>query len=390
MRSVFAGYRIMEFVPASKESLRAIAAHLKPNETAIVERWTNMQCDVYLPPRLTRAELHDTFARLFHRMLELLAEERPEAFIDEMYAAGADLAGREFPYEAIIMSIHFLEESYGPYLASGPKMHERLIWMDEFLHMVLGALATSYFRAYREALLGEAEVGRIVQEGLMPKIPMRAADLEVAYIYQSSTERGLVGGDILDVFELEDGTVAFLVGDVAGHGVSASNDAALLRHLFRGFMRETESLAEAIQRVNRVLAAELPPDRFITALCGFYDPVAGCLQLVNAGHPRPLLCLDGCREAQVTGMLLGVMETAGYAETEVSLARGEVFAAYTDGLVEARRDGEFYGEARIAESLQAVRDAGPQAIAEYLRDEALTFSGGKLGDDMAVLILKRL
>lgn len=389
--TAFGGYQAIHFTTSSRKVLREIAERLAPHSGAIIERWVAAQLAVYRPPRLTDADLHGLFAMLFRRMIELLAEESPAAYIEELYQRGAELAAHEFPYEALIMSLHFLEEAYMPYLIEddAERTRERFFRMDEFMHMALGALATSYFRAFRDSLLGQAEVGRIVQEGLLPRIPLRVADLEVGFVYQSATEQALIGGDVLDVFALTETRAAFVVGDVAGHGVSAANDGAMLRSLFRGFLRRTGELAEAVECVNSVLASELAHGTFITAVFGTYD-ADGTLSVVNAGHPRPYLCGGDCREVATSGILLGVLDGETYEPAEMVLAPGDMLFGYTDGLAEARSGLEQFGERRILGSLAGVRGARPQVIADHVRSDVLAFAGNHLEDDVAILVLRRM
>lgn len=390
MQDGFGGYRVVHFTDSSKKTLREIAEILRPHQDAIVERWVATQLAAYRPPRLTPQDVRALFGSLFGRMLQLLSEGSPDAFIGELHDRGAELASREFPYEALLMSIHFLEEAYMPYLIEDDEhlTRERFVWMDEFMHVALGALATSYFQAFRDSLLGQAEVGRIVQEGLMPRIPARVADLDVGFAYQSATEQALVGGDVLDVFSLTPAKAAFVVGDVSGHGVSAAKDGALLRSLFRGFVRTCGSLAEAVESVNAVLVAELEPGAFISALFGVYE-LGGRLRVVNAGHPRPLLCGSQCGEIAAEGAVLGVLEGEAYSEAASVLEPGELLFGYTDGLTEARSGGGFFGEGRIAESLGRVRGALPQVVADHVRADVLTFAGDHLEDDVAILALGR-
>ncbi len=388
--SAFIGYRIVEFSRTDKEALKEVAQRLIPHETEIVEDWILLQFSAWRPPGLSREDLRQLFGSLFHDMLACMKIGELELCISHLEEAGADLAHRNFPYEALIISLHFLEESYLQFLLE-PQSERTLGWllgMDEFLHAALAAIATSYFQAQRKDLLVEAEVGRIVQEGLLPDIPRRVLDLEVASIYLPSGERTKIGGDLVDIFEVDDGKAAFIVGDVSGHGLEAATDAVTIRSLFRGFIRENLDLTDCMLRLNRALAAELAPGQFATALAGIYDAV-GSLQLISAGHPSPVLCDSGCRLLELRGIVLAVDKEPAYRTSEIELHKDAVFLSYTDGLIEARSERDFFGEKRVVSVIEDVRNAPARAIVEHLRDEALRFSNGKLSDDMAILAIKR-
>lgn len=385
-----AGYRIIEFSLASKEALRAIAECLIPHRDEILSEWVRRQCDVWEPPNLDRQDLLEVFADILDNILNCMRSRKLELCIDELEIAGTHLAGRKFPFEALVVSVHFLEESYLPFILQCDRgqAQERLIAMDEFLHAAIAAIATSYFEAYRRELLDQAEVGRLVQEGLLPDIPRRTADLEIAHTYISARERARLGGDFLDYFTMNEGGAGFIIGDLAGHGIEAAADSIMLRSLFRGFLREREDLSDAMGRLNRVLMTELKSGLFATALAISYRD--GKISLVNAGHPFPVLCNSHARLLELGGTALAVDSGSCYGNTEFELEPGGVIVAYTDGLIEARsEEGEYFGEERVAECVADMRSRSARAIVECLVDRSLRHTGGRFADDVAVLVIKR-
>lgn len=388
--SEFVGYRLVEFSTDIKRSLREVAEVLIPHSEQIVANWIALQFSTWEPPGISRQEVEALFASIFGDMLACMKIERLERCIENLERAGADLARREFPYEALIISLHFLEESYIEYLlsVSSDRSLDWLLGMDEFLHAALAAIATSYFQAHRRQLLEEAEVGRIVQEGLLPDIPSRIGDLEIAYVYLPSGEHNRIGGDLVDVFSIDERETAFIVGDLSGHGLEGATDAAMIRALFRGFMRESRDLAAAMGRLNRVLEKELAPGQFATAVAGIYSE-GGAVRVVNAGHPSPVVSEGTHHMLDAAGIALAVDPGATFAAREFTLERDAMLVSYTDGLIEARRGKEFFGEEGVVAALDRVRDVSARAIAEYLRDEALRFAGGALKDDVAILVLRR-
>lgn len=387
----FAGYRIIEFAKVGKDALKEVADRLIPHEHEIVESWIETQYRAWPPATITRSELRKIFGDILYDMLHCMSERTPEKSLENLDEAGAKLASQKFPYEALIISLHFLEESYLPFLKDSwsEKTYEWLTSLDEFLHAALAIIATSYFQAYRKDLLQEAEVGRIVQEGLLPDIPKQLVDLEVAYIYLPAGEQAQVGGDLVDIFAIEPKGAAFIVGDLSGHGLEAATDAAMLRYLFRGFIREDTDLSDTMGRLNRLLKIELESNQFATALAGVYDGDGG-LKLASAGHPMPVVCGNVCRLLEPNGIALGIEERSVYLVNEFELGIGDTFVAYTDGLIEARSEEGFFGDSRVVDAVAKLRKASARSIAEQLIDEALRFAGGKLTDDVAILVLKRL
>ncbi len=374
----FAGYRLLEFSLSSKSSLQEVAGILLPHTQEILDGWIALQCAAWEPPNFTREGLRGIFGEVLNKLLTCMSRRELELCISELEDVGVTLARRQFPYEALIMSLHFLEESYMPILLARAVDRTRLlIAMDEFLHAALAAIATSYFESFRKELLDQAEVGQIVQESLLADIPKRSADLDIASIYISAAERARLGGDFLDFFEIRPGRIAFVIGDLSGHGIEAAADSLTLRALFRGFTREDLDIGSAMSRLNRVVDAELGSDQFATALAITYGP-AGKLTLVNAGHPSPVLKNAEPALLELPGMALAIDPSCTYQTYEANLEPGGVLVAYTDGVIEARSGGRLFGEHRVLELVGQMSDAPPRAIAERIVDEALRHAGRKV------------
>jgi serine phosphatase RsbU (regulator of sigma subunit) len=386
----FAGYRLVEFSPATRGTLKEVAERLIPREKAILNGWLSRQFATWHPPGLGRAELGEIFGGVLGAILHGMRDGSLEACIGSLEQAGANLAKRQFPFSALIITVHFLEETYIPLLLDPPPPDPRkwLLEMDEFLHVALAAIASAYFESYRTELLEQAEVGRIVQEGLLGRVPRRAADLEVAHVYMSAREQAQLGGDFLDSFEMDGGSVLFVIGDLSGHGLEAAADSVMLRSLFRGFMRENADPADAMTRLNRVIRSDLGTNDFATALALVYDS-PGKFRMVNAGHPYPVLCGGECRLVETHDAALAILADTTYAVEEVTVGPGGVLVAYTDGLTEARDKGGMFGDDRVLDTVARMQDASPRAIAEQLIDDAQRHAGGKFSDDVAVLVLKR-
>ncbi len=389
--SRFAGYGVLDFSESTRRALVEVAERLLPHVDEIIGRWISLQWKTWQPPGIDRQDLQDTFRSLFETLVKRLHSSELERCLLEMEESGRLLAERNFPFRALIISIHFLEESYIKHLLIPETSRSRslLIAMDEFLHSVLAAIASSYFEAYRRELLDQAEVGRIVQEGLLAQIPRTYDDLEIAHVYVSARERARIGGDFLDSFEIAGKGLAVIIGDLSGHGLDAVADSVMIRSLFRGFMREEPDLGRALQRTNRVASLDLMQDQFATALAAIYEG-DGQIQVASAGHPYPVLCCDSCGFVNLEGSALAIGDDPSYDVSNIKLCPGGLFVAYTDGLLEAGNNGRVFGEAGILEELKRVRDCPARIVAEHLVDSASRAAGGKFYDDVAVLVLRRM
>jgi serine phosphatase RsbU (regulator of sigma subunit) len=88
------------------------------------------------------------------------------------------------------------------------------------------------------------------------------------------------------------------------------------------------------------------------------------------------------------GLALGIEPSQKYATERVELEPGSAVVLYTDGVIEARRDGELYGEGRLDKALRKHRKLGAQALAEAVLAECRSFSGGDLADDCAIVVIR--
>lgn len=229
--------------------------------------------------------------------------------------------------------------------------------------------------------------------GSLPRIP--GFDCAAA----SLAARG-VGGDFYDLFPLDASAQwALIIGDASGKGVAAGlvgsavqariHTAARLAHL------DPEELMSA---VDRDVYASTDGARYATAIYGVLDASSFRLTLVNAGHPAALIRhpQEGAASARVqrvdaTGPALGLIEAGTFGSYSVKLPQGTIFVAYTDGVSEARNPAdEEFGEARLADSIEQLRNERAAHICAGVLDTIREFRGARQDqDDVTVMVVKR-
>ena len=174
-----------------------------------------------------------------------------------------------------------------------------------------------------------------VQRSVVIDEPPTVPGVRLAARYRPASAYQL-GGDWWDAFELDDGGLAFVVGDVAGHGVSAASAMTQVRTALRAYLVEGHSPASCLDRLDHLMA-NLLDQRVATAVVGVVDPARTAITLASAGHPVPILVHDGVAAELdiVVRPLLGV--GAGEAVDHVlHPPPGATLLLYTDGLVERR------------------------------------------------------
>jgi phosphoserine phosphatase RsbU/P len=101
--------------------------------------------------------------------------------------------------------------------------------------------------------------------------------------------------------------------------------------------------------------------------------------------------VDGTvEELGSTGPVLGAFEEVHYEMAEVQLARGDLLFLYTDGLTEARRDKELYGENRVFQLLSSFGGERPYDAVGAVIEDVIGYADNRLRDDLALLAVRWL
>lgn len=245
------------------------------------------------------------------------------------------------------------------------------------------SLAMENARAYEE----EHHIAETLQRALLES-PHTSRGVVSAHLYESATEAAWVGGDFFDLFELPGDRVGILIGDVSGKGVEASALAAFTRQLLRAHASESTSPAAAIARTNDLVYRTSRTEDFVTLFFGLLSLEDGRLVYSNAGHPPPVLWRNGHAEIlSGRGAIIGAFEGLEWQDEVTTLSGDDLLFLYTDGLVEARRNGEMFGDTRLAAMVEALAPAPLEELAEAIVHAIRTFSGGNLKDDVALLLV---
>jgi hypothetical protein len=251
---------------------------------------------------------------------------------------------------------------------------------------VAAALWLAALRQRREGALLEASVTVALmdtfQAELAPRITLPST-VSLSARYRPGEERLRLGGDFIDAVELRDGTVAFVVGDVCGHGAGAAALGAAMRNAWRGVVAsapgDVTTWCDAVERAVLTEEREL----YVTMLTGRIDPAAGRLDLVSAGHPPPVLVTQRAELLVVRPRTpLGIGAVRPVEVRTIVLSPGARLLAYTDGLVENRRPGS--GDRWTEEDLVSWADTHPDLDLDELVEG---FGPDGFADDVAVLVL---
>lgn len=237
------------------------------------------------------------------------------------------------------------------------------------------------------------ETARKIQLSMLPRAFEPLAASFGVDIHASLLAAKEVGGDLYDVFAIDDDHLCIAVGDVADKGVPAALFMAVAKTLIRAKAEPGGGPETILAKVNGELLRDNDQCLFVTLFLGVLERSTGVLRYANGGHNPPYL-IDRDGQARPLplrpGAALGIIDGLDYQPQQVQLAAGEALFAYTDGVTEAvNTAGEMYGEERLAEQLARVGRESARNIDDAMMEDIARFSrGAGQADDITVLTMR--
>jgi serine phosphatase RsbU (regulator of sigma subunit) len=239
----------------------------------------------------------------------------------------------------------------------------------------------------QERFKRELELGRQIQNDMLPQAPLRVGGTELQGV---SVAAGEVGGDFFNYFETGTGQVALLVGDVSGKGVGAALLMANIQASLRARLTLGQSLTALAEGIDRQIQADTPEPVYATLFVAILDPATRVLRYVNAGHNPPYLLHKeaGVERLESSGLPVGLLAGRGYTEQEVQLARGDVVFCYTDGCVDAENEtGVMFGADALERALAGADTSSADALLRRMEETLRMFRGTREPSDDATMMV---
>ena len=254
---------------------------------------------------------------------------------------------------------------------------------------VAGVIASAGRRRRERELADFKAIADAAQQILLRPVPRRIPPVDIAVRYVSAAASARIGGDLYEAVSAEGG-VRLIVGDVLGKGLPAARTAAVVLGAFRESAYDAVNLAEIAARIEASLQHQEAAEEFVTAVLAQVSADGCRAEILNCGHPPPLLVRDGevtAAEPAEASLPLGLAALTPEAR-EVStlpLKQGDRLLFYTDGITEARdRQGNFYPLERSG-VLLGLPDLG--SALDRLIEDVLRHVGHTLQDDAAILLI---
>jgi stage II sporulation SpoE-like protein len=214
--------------------------------------------------------------------------------------------------------------------------------------VTLAGVIASVGRQRRERELADVTaIAEATQQVLLRPVPQQVGDVRLSVRYMSAASGARIGGDLYEVVPTRTG-LRLIIGDVQGKGLPAVQTAATVLGAFREAAHDAPTLAFITDRIEASLARQGDREQFVTAILAQVSDEGSVIELLNCGHPAPLLVTDGGArfiEPTEAGLPLGLAELAvpDRMPATVEFGPGEALLLYTDGISEARdKHGDFF------------------------------------------------
>ncbi|OBH56995.1 histidine kinase [Mycobacterium sp. E2479] len=334
---------------------------------------------------------------------ECLSRALPELELDPQLAAGAlvlNLPDGQFAVwfrREVLRSVDWGGDPYNKAIAVSEGDHLRLSprksfdrWREivhrrsepwssseiESAGLLRRHLVESLYRRTRGAL----RLAETLQRSLLPESIPDLESWELSAHYEPAAGDN-VGGDWYDAFELRDGRLIVLIGDVAGHGIAAAGTMAALRNALRAQLFAGATPAEALEQLND-FCVHMLRGAFATVIAARVDLRSGQVEAASAGHLMPYLTNSTAIPAPIKlSPPIGV-KGVRYVPSTFSIEPGHGMVLFSDGLVERRGGSIDDGLDLLAETLGQAGDSAATRIWTVMASD-------HTDDDVTIITLRR-
>lgn len=233
-------------------------------------------------------------------------------------------------------------------------IHHDLNFLHTLLSQIVGVLENQQLQQHkleRERLEHEIQLGREVQQMLIPQLGMQDEHFTIAASYQPHDQ---LGGDYFDFLKLNQDELMWCIADVSGKGIAAALLMANLQASLRACFSMTQNPKQVIRQLNELIWMNTRGERYVTLFLGLYHAKKKRLSYVNAGHQPALLLRKNEHQILKQGtVMLGAFDELPFIEMgEQELASDDLIFTYTDGLTERNYPDELLNENHLIELLR--------------------------------------
>jgi sigma-B regulation protein RsbU (phosphoserine phosphatase) len=232
----------------------------------------------------------------------------------------------------------------------------------------------------QQRLKREFDLARKLQKALLPK--RRRGGFPLLAVNVPAHE---ISGDFYDYFDLPDGRMGFVVGDVSGKGLDAAMLMTRAASLLRWAGKDGLTPAAWLKRANDELCETTSEGRFVCALVGVYTRATREVRFAGAGFPPVLRAHGGAiDELPSEGPPLGILPGVEFGEHVLALGSGTLYA-FSDGVTDVRSGAGRLGGDGVRALVQRYAKLAPESRLRAIVHELKQL---KLVDDTTLLLLE--
>lgn len=255
-----------------------------------------------------------------------------------------------------------------------------------------------------DALERDLRQARNLQHILIGERQRDFGNCQVAFLLQSS---GHVGGDLVGAFRIDEGRIGVYSIDVAGHGVAAAMLSARISAMFAAGADSQNIVIgrdpatgestvlrpeQVAARMNQMMLEEMDTEAYLTMAYADIDLATGRAQIVQAGHPHPVV-QRACGNVEFLGeggLPVGLIAQSGYYSFEITLSPGDRLFLYSDGITECTNsDKAEFGQTRLGALLKRLRATNGCAFLDALKWELGQWAGkDEFADDVSAAVIE--
>jgi serine phosphatase RsbU (regulator of sigma subunit) len=389
-----------QFFDSLTEAKQNIGAALYDNNSVVVHAWDASLIGVNMG--------QESLAPEFRRMVKLYAA-RPAGGVERIenveFVKGQFIERGIVAFEPIKLSPEctWYVSVGSTYADAGGLVNEifagTLFWAPILLVVFTGVMVSTAITLIRsrsrlerfrhQMLTNELAQARQIQLSWLPKTRFQGRGLDV---FAMNAPASHVSGDFYNYFPLRDGREAVVIGDVTGHGLAAAFLMATTQMLIRSTLTRTGDLVATLNEVNHELCNQAFSGQFVTLLLVVIDQESASIEVINAGHPPPIIVDDGKTELLKTKpqLVLGVEGDTRYYVQRFPLPDLEcTILLYTDGIVECRNPrGDRFSMESLRAELEGASELPEELMTRVMQIVDLFRAGEALTDDATAVAMR--
>lgn len=234
-------------------------------------------------------------------------------------------------------------------------------------------------------------VAKKIQKNVLPETVQNFPTLLSVNLYRAMSE---VGGDFIDVCQIEPNRFRAFIADATGHGVQAALITMVIKSEYENLKRWELPIGEIIEKLNSIFYQRYTSlNTYFTCAMAEINTQTKTIHFASAGHPPQLVISEDGNIAELlpTGPLMGAKKSVAYRTTEHKIQNGDKIFFFSDGIFEEFNEAlEEFGEGRLYETLTTNRNLPVKEIPQKTVEVVQSFIGqGKpFKDDVTMIVME--